>query len=139
MGMEVQIFWGPNILDGVVDVEVIESYGVFAANSCCERQGDALVTITPLTNKKDKTQKCCNDEMYQANVISLLPPGVTSQHFVVRPVTSVGPMDKGYCTSEIDDTVEEGQTRPPSVSTATGGKASSMTSSSMKGQGQSQK
>jgi hypothetical protein len=123
--LEVQIFWGPNTLDGFVNEEVIEGYAVFAAE-CRERQGDALATIPAKTNTRDKTQECCNHEMYQTTVQFQLPPGVTSKVFMVVPLTSIGPLDAGWVTSEIEDSVEEGQTRPPSVSTAMKGQASTI-------------
>jgi len=130
--IEVEISWGPNILDGVVNEDVIKGYEIYAVTSCRERTGVALAKILPLqgtpSTSSIQTGKCCDTAMYKANVISQLPPGVTSQSFMVVPLTSIGPLDAGWVTPEIDDFAEGGQSNA-----AIPGKASSMQE-----QGQSQ-
>jgi len=108
----------------MVNEEVIEGYAVYKVNSCHERQGMALTTIT--ASKGIQGSKCCDSDTYKVNVLAQLPPGVTSQSFVVVPLTSIGALDVGWVTDEIDD------------SGAPIGKASAPAASSMQEQGQSQ-
>jgi hypothetical protein len=116
--MEVQLTWGPNMIDGVIDESAISGYAVYAANDCGERQGDALATITAL-GIPEGGEVCCNNELYQANVRSKLPDGVTSQSFMVVPLTSLGALDVGWVSSRVVDAFVTTTTTTTTTTTAT--------------------
>jgi len=101
----VQISWGPNTFDGIINELSIGilGYAVYAVDECGERKGKVLALIAAL-GIQEGTEHCCNKGMYEATVLSQLPDGVTNQSFMVVPVTSIGALDLGWVTSTIVDT-----------------------------------
>jgi len=112
--MEVQISWGPNTFDGVIDElsSGILGYAVFAVNECGQQEGDALATIGALGIQQG-TMNCCEEEMYWVTVRGQLPDGVTSLAFMVVALTSIGALPAGWITSKVVDVA------PPTVAPAT--------------------
>jgi hypothetical protein len=117
--IEVEISWGPNSFDGIIDElgPGIFGYAVFTVNDCGERQGQALTTI-PATGIGPGTESCCNTDMYKATIITPLYPGITSQAFMVVPLTMVGALDVGWVTSPIVDVVPTSTTTTPAAAPA---------------------
>jgi len=106
--MEVQISWGPNTFKGVIDELSIGilGYAVFAVNECGQQQGNALATIAALGIQRG-IQQCCETSVYGVSVSSQLPDGVTSQAFMVVPLTSIGALHAGWITAAVVDVAEE--------------------------------
>jgi len=106
--IQVQISWGPNSFDGIIDEESagILGYAVYVVSDCGERQGNALATVQSYGIKQG-TENCCNQEMYGVNVALQLAYGVTRQAFMVVPLTSIGTLDVGWVTSPIVDEWDE--------------------------------
>jgi hypothetical protein len=122
--LEVELSWGPNSFDGNIDETTVGIFGyaVYTVNECGERTGQALTTI-PAIGIDVGTQSCCNTKLYKATIITPLYPGVTSQAFMVAPLTSVGAMDVGWVTSPIVDVVPTSTTTTPAAAPAVPSKA----------------
>jgi len=105
--IEVQISWGPNSFDGLINelgVGIL-GYAVYAVNDCGEKMGPVLATVTSLSVAQG-TETCCEPEMYGATIVYQLALGQTSQSFMVVPLTSIGALDAGWTTAPVVDSTQ---------------------------------
>jgi hypothetical protein len=100
--IEVKISWGPNSFDGIINELIVGilGYAVYATNECGEKQGGALATVAA---KGVPEGGCCEKAMYEETIFWEPPAGVSSQSFMVVPLTSIGALDVGWVTSAIYD------------------------------------
>jgi len=104
--IEVQISWGPNSFDGVINelgVGIL-GYAVYAVTDCGEKTGQVLATVQSIN--VGTTETCCEPEMYGATIVYQLALGQTSQSFMVVPLTSIGALDAGWVTGPIVDSTQ---------------------------------
>jgi len=73
--------WGPNIIGGVVDESIIDSYLVLLVDDC----GSYLTTVAEVTKVGVATGSCCNPEVYSLPLIMELPAGY--HHFQIHVVS----------------------------------------------------
>jgi hypothetical protein len=104
--IEVQLSWGPNVFNGVIDEVTpgIFGYAVHTLNECGGRHGQALATV-PAVGLVPGMEYCCNTKMYSSTVLTQLAPGATTTTFGIYPLTSIGAMDVGWVTDPIADVV----------------------------------
>jgi hypothetical protein len=105
--MEFQLSWGPNSIDGVISEAEsgIMGYGVYGISDCDERESEPLFTVAAYDIKKGDFT-CCDDTTYVVNVLFFLPSYLSSKRFMVVPWTAIGPMDMGWTTSAIVDSID---------------------------------
>ena len=87
--IEVQISWGPNSFDGVINelgVGIL-GYAVYAVDDCGEKEGGVLANVDSLD--VGPTETCCELEMYGATITSVLGAGVTQQAYMVPSVAKL--------------------------------------------------
>merc|ERR1711904_279473 len=104
--IEVQISWGPNSFDGVINelgVGIL-GYAVYAVTDCGEKTGQVLATVQSIN--VGTTETCCEPEMYGATIVYQLALGQTSQSFMVVPLTSIGALDAGWVTAPVVDSTQ---------------------------------
>jgi len=102
--MQVDISWGPNAYNGVID-EVstgIIAYGVYAIDQCGLRSKQALAKVAA-DGIPAGSMACCDNMRYWTRVNYQLPWGVTAQTFMVVPEISLGPLDIGWVSAKIQD------------------------------------
>jgi len=109
--IEVQISWGPNSFDGIIDelgVGIL-GYAVYAVNECGEKTGGVLETVRSL-GVAQGTETCCEPEMYEVTIVSQLASGVLEQSYMVVPLTAIGALDAGFVTAPVVDNYPSTQT-----------------------------
>lgn len=73
--------WGPNIIGGIVDESVIDSYLVLLVDDC----GSYLATVSEVPKVGVPTGSCCNPEAYSLPLSMELPAGY--HHFQIHVVS----------------------------------------------------
>merc|ERR1712046_274635 len=75
-----EVWWGPNLLDGVVNETVITSYVVLLVDSC----GSFLATVGQLNVRQGSSTECCAADWYILRVEIQLP--AAAHHFMIHGV-----------------------------------------------------
>jgi len=96
----VDVTFGPNMLDGVVNEDDIFGYAVFLTDLA----GNRLTTAVAQVDPANKTAEfCCRENAYTARVATKFPQGRSQVLLEIVPVTQVGPLPAGLLTNAVVD------------------------------------